>query len=184
MRQEIHHLQGKQPSPLSGLYISTYINGLKNETANFRGKSCLLKTWTGKENAGNIGHKSKAMILEKELLFEGALGEQRLTALFDTGSTYSCIHPDCVRSLDKPIPVRHPFKVELDQKGQAVEIRHAIRLDFYIDGYHFSDEFVIVPDLSEKVIIGAATMQKWRFKLDFEKEELIIDPRVTRLRLG
>lgn len=29
---------------------------------------------------------------------------------------------------------------------------------------------------------GAATMQKWRFKLDFEAEEVIIDPRVTRLR--
>lgn len=123
------------------------------------------------------------MIIEKKMLFEGALGEQELTALFDSGSSYSCIHPDCVESLDKPIPVRHPFKVELAQKDKTVEIRHAIRLDFYIDGYHFSDEFVIVPDLSENIIIGAGTMQKWRFKIDFEKEELIIDPRVTRLRL-
>jgi hypothetical protein len=32
-------------------------------------------------------------------------------------------------------------------------------------------------------IVGAATMQKWRFKLDFEADEVIIDPRVTRLRL-
>jgi len=26
-------------------------------------------------------------------------------------------------------------------------------------------------------------MQKWRFKLSFEADEVIIDPRVTRLRL-
>jgi len=26
-------------------------------------------------------------------------------------------------------------------------------------------------------------MQKWRFKLDFEADEVIIDPRVTKLRL-
>jgi len=34
------------------------------------------------------------------------------------------------------------------------------------------------------VIIGASTMQKWRFKLDFEREEIIIDPRVSGLRFG
>jgi len=32
----------------------------------------------------------------------------------------------------------------------------------------------------KKLTIGAATKQKWRFKLDFEKEEVIIDSRVTR----
>jgi hypothetical protein len=36
---------------------------------------------------------------------------------------------------------------------------------------------------SSRLIVGAATMQKWRFKLDFEADEVIIDPRVTRLRL-
>jgi len=36
---------------------------------------------------------------------------------------------------------------------------------------------------SSRLIVGASTMQKWRFKLDFEADEVIIDPRVTRLRL-
>lgn len=47
-----------------------------------------------------------------------------------------------------------------------------------------SDKFMILPGLSEALIIGAATMQKWRIKLDFEKEEVIIDPWVARLRFG
>jgi hypothetical protein len=32
-------------------------------------------------------------------------------------------------------------------------------LDFYIDGIRLSDEFLITPELSEELIIGAATMQ-------------------------
>jgi hypothetical protein len=30
---------------------------------------------------------------------------------------------------------------------------------------------------------AAATLEKWRMKLDFEHDEVIIDPRVTHLRL-
>jgi len=33
---------------------------------------------------------------------------------------------------------------------------------------------MVLPGLSEDLIIGTATMQKWRFKLDFEHEELRI----------
>jgi hypothetical protein len=58
-----------------------------------------------------------------------------------------------------------------------------VRLNFYIEGYRFSDEFMVIPGLSEPVIIGAATLQKWRMKLDFETDRVIIDPRVTKLRL-
>ena len=42
---------------------------------------------------------------------------------------------------------------------------------------------MLIPDLSEQVIIGAATLQKWRIKLDFERDQVIVDPRVTHLRL-
>jgi len=42
---------------------------------------------------------------------------------------------------------------------------------------------MVIPGLSDPVIIGAATLQKWRMKLDFENDEIIIDPRVTKLRL-
>ena len=34
-----------------------------------------------------------------------------------------------------------------------------------------------------RAIIGAATLQKWWLNLDFEADEVIIDPRVTHLRL-
>lgn len=46
-----------------------------------------------------------------------------------------------------------------------------------------SDEFLVIPGLSEEAIIGAATMQKWRIKLDFENVRVIVDPKVAKLQL-
>ncbi len=58
-----------------------------------------------------------------------------------------------------------------------------ITLDFNLDGYTFSDEFMVISKLADQVIIGAATLQKWRLKFDFENDDIIIDSRVTKLRL-
>jgi hypothetical protein len=67
--------------------------------------------------------------------------------------------------------------------GERLTTTERVSLNFYLEGYRFSDEFMIIPELSERVIIGAKTLQAWRMKLDFENDEVIIDPRVTKLRL-
>jgi hypothetical protein len=46
-----------------------------------------------------------------------------------------------------------------------------------------SDEFLVVPGLSEEAVIGAATMQKWRIKLDFEHDTVHVDPKVAKMQL-
>jgi hypothetical protein len=68
-------------------------------------------------------------------------------------------------------------------EGHFIEITHRITLDFYIDDVLLSDEFLLVPGLSEEAIIGAATMQKWRIKLDFEHDRAIVDPKVAKMQL-
>ncbi|MEO0093669.1 MAG: hypothetical protein ABIK67_05385 [candidate division WOR-3 bacterium] len=69
------------------------------------------------------------------------------------------------------------------KEGEILEAEFAIRVNFYLDGFRLSDEFMVISGLTEPVIIGSATLQKWRMKLDFENDEVIIDPRVTKLRL-
>lgn len=64
-----------------------------------------------------------------------------------------------------------------------MEITYTTRLDFYHEDVRLSDELLVVPGLSEEVIIGAATMQKWKLKLDFENDRVIVDPRVAKLIL-
>ncbi|MGE9312806.1 hypothetical protein ACLOAU_14245 [Niabella sp. CJ426] len=39
-----------------------------------------------------------------------------------------------------------------------IEVKYAVRLDFYINDVLLSDEFLVVPNLSEEAIIGAATL--------------------------
>ena len=123
------------------------------------------------------------MIIEKKLLFEGSLGEQNFLALFDSGATYSCIRPEKAKLIGNVEPILHPFQIETASEGHYVKVNSAIRLDFYIENYHFSDEFMVIPNLSEEVIIGAKTMQSWRMTLDFEHDKVVFDPRVTKLRL-
>ena len=122
-------------------------------------------------------------IIQKEIKLVGSKGEHELAGLFDSGATYSCIDQDLARELETVIPLPGPLSLETVEEGRTVKVKEAVRLDFHLDGYRFSDEFIVIPGLSSQPIIGAATMQKWRFKLDFEADEVIIDPRVTRLRL-
>jgi len=122
-------------------------------------------------------------IIQKKVHLEGSVGAEEALALFDTGSTYSCIRPEIAKKLGMIEKLPRPMVLGTAKEGQGVTTQERISLDFYLDSYRFSDEFIIIPDLSEPVIIGASTMQKWRFKLDLENEEVIIDPRVTKLRL-
>lgn len=64
--------------------------------------------------------------------------------------------------------------------GHFMRITHAVRLDFYYNDIRLSDEFMAIPNLSEVVIIGGNTFQKWRIKLDFEHDTVIVDPKVAK----
>ncbi len=122
-------------------------------------------------------------IIKHPLLYVGSKGEKNLYTLFDSGANLSCIHPEYIRDLETPIHLGRIRKLATASEGHYIEISHAIRLDFYINDVLLSDEFLVVPGLTEEAIIGAATMQKWRIKLDFEHDQVIVDPRVAKLQL-
>ncbi|MFQ6055546.1 MAG: retropepsin-like aspartic protease [Methanosarcinales archaeon] len=122
-------------------------------------------------------------IIEKKVELVGSKDREEVTGFFDSGATYSCIEKELAERIGMIDALPIPLPFETADKGVTLEVTEAVRLDFYLNGYRFSDEFFVIPNLSEKLIIGASTMQKWRFKLDFENEEVIFDPRVTRIRL-
>ncbi|MFN0123099.1 MAG: retropepsin-like aspartic protease [Blastocatellia bacterium] len=123
------------------------------------------------------------MNIIRTLHFEGSKGQADLASLFDSGSTYSRIHADVAKDLGTLEAMPRPQRVETATKGHFIEIDHRVNLDFYINNLRLSDEFVVIPNLSEQAIIGALTLQKWRIKLDFEHDEVVTDPRVARLIL-
>lgn len=122
-------------------------------------------------------------IIEKRMRFAGSKGSSEVLAVFDSGATYSCIEPGLAARLGMVDRLPEPMDFGTAKEGEKLSAEFTVRLNFYINGYRLSDEFILIPGLSEQVVIGAATLQKWRLKLDFETEDVIVDPRVTKLRL-
>ena len=122
-------------------------------------------------------------IIKLPLLFAGSLGEKHIYTLYDSGANLSCIHPDQVEGLEIPTHLGRTRSVSTAAQGHHIEVTHRVSLDFYMDDVLLSDEFLIIPGLSEDAIIGAATMQKWRIKLDFEHDTAVVDPKVAKMQL-
>jgi hypothetical protein len=122
-------------------------------------------------------------VIKLPILFVGSKGEVRLYSLFDSGANLSCINPDFLKDVEIPTKLGRIRNVYTAAEGHFIEIDSAVRLDFYLEDVLLSDEFLIVPGLSEEAIIGAATMQKWRIKLDFEHDTVHVDPKVAKMQL-
>lgn len=115
--------------------------------------------------------------------FEGSKGEKIIYALFDSGATFSCINEEYAEEIGNPEQLRTPLEVATASDGHFLRVKDAMRADFYLNDIRLSDEFMVVPNLSEQAIIGVNTLQKWRIKLDFEHDTAIVDPKVAKLIL-
>ncbi len=122
-------------------------------------------------------------VMVKKIPLEGSRGREEVSVLFDSGATFSCIQPQLAERLELTVPLPRPMECATAEGSIRVTAHHRVTLNFYLNGYQFSDEFMVIPNLSEPAIIGAATLQKWRIKLDFEREEVLFNPEVTKLRI-
>jgi hypothetical protein len=122
-------------------------------------------------------------IIKQPLLYAGSLGEKQLYTLYDSGANLSCINEGLLDDLEKPTNLGRIRLIATAAEGHYIEVSQRVSLDFYMDDVLLSDEFLVIPGLSEEVIIGAATMQKWRIKLDFEHDIAIVDPKVAKMQL-
>jgi hypothetical protein len=122
-------------------------------------------------------------IIKQNLLFAGSLGEKNIYTLYGSGANLSCINPDMLDGLEMPVSLGRIRKIATAAEGHFIEVSQRVSLDFYMDDVLLSDEFLVIPGLSEDAIIGAATMQKWRIKLDFEHDLAIVDPKVAKMQL-
>lgn len=103
--------------------------------------------------------------------------------MFDSGANLSCINPDYLDQLEIPVKLGRVRNLYTASEGHFIKISERVSLDFYLEDVLLSDEFLVVPGLSEEAVIGAATMQKWRIKLDFEHDTVHVDPKVAKLQL-
>jgi hypothetical protein len=101
----------------------------------------------------------------------------------DSGANLSCINPEYLDGLENAVPLGRTRYIATASEDHRIEVTEVTRLDFYINDVLVSDEFLVVPGLTEEAVIGAATMQKWRIKLDFEHDTVHVDPKVAKMQL-
>ena len=121
--------------------------------------------------------------IKTQMLFVGSNGEKILSSCFNNQYNLSCINSDKICGIASLQLLGRGRKIATNAEGHFIEVKYAVRLDFYMNDVLLSDEFLEVPGLSEEVIIGAATMQKWRIKLDFEHNKATVDPKVAKMQL-
>jgi len=122
-------------------------------------------------------------ILVKQVTLRGDKGQVELDGMFDTGATYSVIRKDIAEQIATVIPLDEPIVLRTAEQGRQLTVTHRVVLTIWLNGYRLSDEFLVLEELSRPVLIGAATMQKWRMRLDMANEEVIVDPTATELWL-
>lgn len=120
------------------------------------------------------------MIIKENILFEGSKGDINLLTLFDTGSTFSCVREDLIENIEVLTPLKEPLMIETASEGQYIKVYNRVLLTFYLNEVKLSDEFLVVRSLSEDAFLGITTLQKWKIKLDFEHDIVIVDPKVAK----
>jgi len=122
-------------------------------------------------------------IIKAPLLFRGNKSDKYLYGLFDSGANLSAIRKDLAEQIDILIPLPQIKRLATANSNDFMQVSHRIVCDFFLNDVQLSDEFLVLEDLSEEVIIGAATMQKWRMKLDFEHDTVSVDSKVAKLQI-
>lgn len=124
-------------------------------------------------------------LIELPCTLVGIKGRETVQALFDSGASHSCIRRRLAEQLGHLERLSEPMSFETADKGGYVTAEYAVMLEFFLEDSprRFIDEFIVLDTLSENLLIGATTMQKWKIKLDFEAEKVVYDKKMHRLRI-
>ena len=69
-------------------------------------------------------------VIIKEISLKGSKGEIQKEAIFDSGATYSCIHPELAQQLEIITPVPEPMEFRTAKEGETVRAEGRASLNF------------------------------------------------------
>jgi predicted aspartyl protease len=124
-------------------------------------------------------------LLQKNMILKGLRGEKTVTALFDSGASYSCIRREIAEEIGLLEPLEEPMFFDTADEGTSIRADFVVHLSFFFEDTdrRFTDEFIVLAVLSEDLIIGAKTMQAWKIRLDFDIEEILYEKKMHKLRI-
>ena len=124
-------------------------------------------------------------LLQRNVLLRGTRGRENVTALFDSGASYSCIRRDVAERVGHLERLEEPMVFTTADEGNEIRAEWVVHLSFYFTDAdrRFTDEFIVFDALSEPLIIGVKTMQAWKIRLDFDNEEVLYERKMHKLRI-
>lgn len=120
-------------------------------------------------------------LIYKKLWVRGTKARRQALVLFDTGASDCFIRSDIAHTIGTPAKLLVPRRFEMGRG--AVRVREEIEAIVTINGFRLYWHYLLISNLTEEVIIGADFFQRWKIKLDPEKEKIIIDPQRLKLKL-
>lgn len=118
------------------------------------------------------------------LLYLGPYGEKRLDTLFDPEIGYSYINAKHINELGHVQSMSHARCLNISGSQREIKVSQVAILEFYINDILVSDEFLVLPDINEEVVIAALTIRKWRMKVNLASNSVYVDPKVMIMSIG
>ena len=120
-------------------------------------------------------------LIYKTLKLSGNKGSKDVKALFDSGASESFIRADIAKELSSPTRLPNPKSFEMGRG--TLKVSRAMIGDVQVNGASLFATLLVVPNLTEELILGADFFQRWKIRLNPENEEVILDQDALKLKL-
>lgn len=120
-------------------------------------------------------------LIYKVIKVSGNKGSKEVKALFGSGASESFISADVARQVSSAIRLPNPKTFEMGRG--TLKVTRAMIGDVFLDGTALFATLLVVPNLTEELILGADFFQRWKIRLNPENEEIILDQDALKLKL-
>jgi len=120
-------------------------------------------------------------LIYKVVKVSGNKGSKEVRVLFDSGASESFIRADIAKGLSSPARLPNPKTFEMGRG--TLKVNRAMLGDVQLNGATLFATLLIVPNLTEELILGADFFRRWKIRLNPENEEIIFDPNALKLKL-
>ncbi|MFQ6091351.1 MAG: retropepsin-like aspartic protease [bacterium] len=123
-------------------------------------------------------------VLIKELEIIGDKGRSKAKTLFDSGASDSVIRKDVAQKVASFLRLSEPVDFVLGDGKITMTSQYFTGISFVLKECTFpAQRVLIVDELEDEFILGVDAFQRWKFRLDFEHEDVIFDKSVLGMRL-
>lgn len=119
-------------------------------------------------------------LIYNQMILEGDRGNKEVTTLFDPGSSQSFARRDIAEQVSTI--GKTPMRLKFETATEVVETEQVIFAQVWFDGNLLFWTFIVVPDLTEELILGSDFFQRWKIQRDPEPEKITLDPSALKLK--